>query len=189
MRAATGLSFADLSTKLTRMAVGLIVAHPLAYLGSVAKVHLRFWSAPIYWDVGELHPAFVQTVAKGLWKAERPLLVLLNVVFLVLAAREAIRLLRRRRQPPSDWQSRARRTAMAAVLVGSLPSAFLAYGENGRYAFPFFGLVVISVAVALGSTPPVVPPLSDENAVTISLVDDVPDEPATARSRRQARTS
>ena len=145
MEKVTGKSFAGVSRELTSMSLNVITHHPQDYLEIAVKSWVRSWDAPIYWQPSRLHPTVVRSVTKGLWHAERPLLITINGGFLLLSLAS---LTRRFRRNPSASR-RLAMTLMGVVLVMSLPQAFLANGENGRYLFPYYPMILVTLAVGV----------------------------------------
>ncbi len=140
MMRATGLSYGALSQKLTRMSVGLFVAHPLLYAQSVAKAWVSYWRAPIYWVPDRLHPAAVESILGVVWFGERLLLVGVNLLFLIIAAGYLYALAVGRR-----FDKALDLFLVLLVLAASVLQAMMEYGENGRYALPFQPLVMLVV--------------------------------------------
>ena len=140
MLRATGLSYPELSQELTRMSVGLFLAHPGLYAESVARAWVSFWRAPIYWLPDRLHPAAIGRVLEFLWFVERLLLVGINFLFLVISAVTMYALIVHRRVAHAFDLF-----VISIVLCASLFQALVEYGENGRYALPFQPLVMLIV--------------------------------------------
>jgi 4-amino-4-deoxy-L-arabinose transferase-like glycosyltransferase len=139
MQASLGLSLPELSQRLTRLSVRLILDHPLQYAQSVARAWLEFWAVRDYWEPTLITSPTARRVAQGLWSAEKPALRLLNLLFVLLGALIAGAVVRRKAVAPA--------TLLVLVIVGcgALFQALLESGENSRYAIPFQPLVIAFV--------------------------------------------
>jgi 4-amino-4-deoxy-L-arabinose transferase-like glycosyltransferase len=144
MLQATGLTYPELSSRLTHMSVGLFVDHPGLYLPGVARSWLLFWAmAKNNAATSRITSAPVAAGAESILKAERFPMMLLNALFLCAALYIAAQMMMY-----GQW----RRWGFAAIIItivlcGSVVQAMMEYGENARYAIPFQPLVLLSVAV------------------------------------------
>jgi hypothetical protein len=146
MERASGLDAAHLSGRLLSIALRVIASHPLAYMTASLKQWPRFWLPPNYADrfVGGEGSAMLRAI----WKLQRVLQLVVATGFLGLCLLE---LLRRARRAP-DVLSPAGALLAGAVLVGTIPACFLAYGETGRYGYVYYPIVL---AVCLTGLVPV----------------------------------
>jgi hypothetical protein len=136
MERASGLDAAHLSGRLLSIALRVIAAHPLAYVNTSLKQWPRFWLPPNYADrfVGGAGSA----VLRAIWKLQRLFQLVVAAGFLGLCLLE---LLRRVRRAP-DALGPASALLAGAVLVGTIPACFLAYGETGRYGYVYYPVVL-----------------------------------------------
>jgi 4-amino-4-deoxy-L-arabinose transferase-like glycosyltransferase len=144
MEATTGLSFSDLSSRLTAMSVDIFAAHPLLYFKSVARSWLLFWSA----SKSNSAAAHIQQswLAGGiamLLPLEKYPIILMNLCFFGIALSLAVRAVMRRGY--RNWGFDA--TIVAIVLCGSVVQALMEYGENARYAIPFQPMILLVAVV------------------------------------------
>jgi hypothetical protein len=140
---AAHLDAAHLSGRLQSIALSAIASHPVQYVGSSVKQWPRFWLPPNYPD--EFHGGAGSAVIHGVWNLQRVIQVLIAALFLALCLAEIISRLRR----SGSVLGTPGALLALAVLVGSLPPVFLAYGETGRYGYVYFPLV-LAVAFAAG---------------------------------------
>lgn len=145
MQRATGKGKVALSRELTSMSLAVIRDHPLAYAEITATLWPRSWDAPIYWQPDRLHPGIVRTLIKAGWDAERPLRILVNGAFLALCLSALTPRFRRYRESAG----RIAMALMGVVLVMSIPQALLANGENGRYLFPYYPMMLVALALGV----------------------------------------
>jgi 4-amino-4-deoxy-L-arabinose transferase-like glycosyltransferase len=144
MQQATGLTYPELSSRLTHMSVGLFIDHPGLYLPGVARSWLLFWAvAKNNAAIGRISSPQVAAGAETLLRAERYPMLLLNALFLCAALYVAVQTV-----IYGHW----RRWGFAAIIItivlcGSVVQALMEYGENARYAIPFQPLVLLTVAV------------------------------------------
>lgn len=146
MQEQTGLSYAELSKRLTKLSLTLFLHYPGHYLKSVATAAVDFWRVMNPWQLDALNP-WTAAVLQLIWKIERIILILFNGGFLLVAAQRVVRAWRRR-----DVRAPSLESVMIAIVVsGCIAQALTEYGENARYAIPFQPLVVYVVLSALRS--------------------------------------
>jgi len=140
---ATGQGLVPLSRQLTSMSLAVIEHHPTGYLKVTAKSLVRSWDAPIYWQPERIRPAVVRSALKATWTVERPLRVAINLAFLCLGLTALSRTFRRYPGAPVVV------ALMATVGVVWIVQALLANGENGRYLFPYYPMIIVSLATGI----------------------------------------
>jgi hypothetical protein len=145
LRAATGLSEAELSKVLTEMSVGLILRHPVLYLQSVANSWAVFWKVSNFWEVSQFRYPLLVPALETIWTAERLAVALANFLFLLLGLWWIALWLRRRL--PADQVHLL--LIWVIVLCGSVFQALLERGDNARYAVPFEPIIVYAVIVGI----------------------------------------
>jgi len=139
MERASHLDAAHLSGRLLSIGLGVIAHHPVQYVASSVKQWPRFWLPPNY------AYQFTGGAIRVVWKLERALIVLVNIVFVLLVAVDLARRASRRDgllSPPALILA-------GLVVLGLLPATFLAYGETGRYGYIYLPLV-LGVSFATG---------------------------------------
>ena len=144
MEAKTGLSYGDLSSRMTKLSMRLFAEHPLLYLASVSKAWLIFWKVTIYWIPEKIKYMHMANVIAIVWQPERYILLLANFLFLTASARQAYLLVFRKATAEP-----AVLLIGSVVLVASILQALMEYGENARYAIPFEPLVMLMVVTML----------------------------------------
>jgi len=140
MEAKTGLSYGDLSSKMTKLSIGLFAEHPLLYLASVSEAWIKFWKVTIHWIPEKLKYMNLVKVIAIVWQPERYILLLTNFLFLTASARQAYRLVSRKAAARPEVLLMG-----SVVLIASIIQALMEYGENARYSIPFQPLVMLMV--------------------------------------------
>lgn len=138
LRKKTGLSFPDLSKKLYDYSIATIKENPASYLKQVFVSWRDFWKTSSYW---EPQNSGVQQMSKPLLYIayiERVLLQLVKIIFVLLIPYNIAMGIRRKRIDPSLIIS-------IVVLCTSILQAFVTYGTNSRFSYPFEILILISV--------------------------------------------
>jgi hypothetical protein len=148
MQRRTGLSVAELSKELTRISVGLFVAHPVLYLRSVAEQWLGFWVVPNYWRPELFTNAQLRGLATTVWRLEQPILRVVNLLFLLICFPLLLAMLQ-----GSSASSSVKLFGTAALLVLST-SVVQALFESGntRYSIPTQTLVGSTVLFFLAKS-------------------------------------
>lgn len=142
MRRRTGLGYAQLSQRWTRLSLELIARHPGRYLASVATSWVALWKRPHFWRLERLRAPVLARGLAMLWRVVRPVAIAVNVAFLVVAAITLWGAARRRVRQPT-------RVFLVLVVLGaSLVQAMTELG-NPRYAVPVMPLVQLVVLDAL----------------------------------------
>jgi 4-amino-4-deoxy-L-arabinose transferase-like glycosyltransferase len=142
---ATGLSYAGLSRLLTDLSLTLIIQHPWLYLQSAAISWSIFWKVANFWDLDLIRmPALIPWLDL-IWQAERYLIIVVNIVFILMGLAWTWRWIKRRLTADEIplfliWM---------LVMGGAFFQAFLERGDNARYAVSFEVMVIWAVLVGL----------------------------------------
>ena len=141
MEKASGLSFYDLSRTLTRISIQLIREHPGLYLRNVIEGWWMFWRAPVYWQPDALRWGALVPILSGLILAQRVVLIVCNLLFLVtsLAAVGWKRVRVAWNLTPAWW------CILGTVWIASVLQTILDHGDNPRFLIPLQSLVVLWV--------------------------------------------
>jgi hypothetical protein len=133
LQRATGATYAQLSKRMGRISIELLMRHPGSYVRTAFYAWTRFWTRPIHWEVERF--GRWSRALRALWSLEFALGLGANAVFLGLCLRMAFDGLRRR--PTDPWLA-----VLAAVILGaSVAQALMETAGNGRYAIPLLPLV------------------------------------------------
>lgn len=126
----------QLTRDLTRMSLEMFARHPVLYAESVARAGVLFWTGvPGQRPYHFRGPVFASWMW-AIWHVEQPLLLALNVLFLISVALPIAKWIRGRRPPVFDL------CMMAIVVAASVVSSMLQYGENDRFYTPTYPLVL-----------------------------------------------
>jgi len=136
----TGLAFPDLSKRLYDYSIATIKENPGAYLKQVFVSWRDFWKTSLYWEPYSFGVDNVAQVVLYVCYAERILLQLIKILFVLLIPLNFVYAIRRKDISPAFAIS-------VIVLIASVLQAFMTYGTNSRYSFPFEMLMVISVVL------------------------------------------
>jgi hypothetical protein len=142
MQEVSGLTFYDLSRKLSSLSVGLIAAHPALFLRSVLQGWWMFWRAPVYWQADAFRLPFLAALTPAVVLLERALLVAANLIF-VIASLPALFI--KRLQQVKAWQRAFVLCLTGMVWIGSIVQSLLDHGDNPRFLVPMQSLVVLSL--------------------------------------------
>jgi hypothetical protein len=173
MQKVSGMTFFDLSRTLARISTQLIRAHPDLFLKNVLEGWWMFWRSPVYWQPQALHWQGLAAVVRVLVVAERVVLVLGNLLFVILSTVGALLALpvklpgffqkfgRPRRSRPGQAASQRVQSLFVSLrgaaralpqfawlLAGMIWSAsilqtLLDHGDNPRFLVPLQSLVVV----------------------------------------------
>lgn len=144
LREETGLSFPDLSTKLYDYSIATIKKNPLDYLKQVFISWRDFWKTSLYWEYDNVGVAYANNIILYICYAERILLQLIKILFVLLIPYNIIRAVRDRELSPPLIIS-------IVVLTASVLQALITYGTNSRFCFPFEILIVLSVVANIAT--------------------------------------
>jgi len=139
---ATGLTFAQLSRRLTEMSIDLFARYPSLYAQTAWQGWKRFWSPTLYWMPDQLIYSVTQAPLNQLWKLQELALHNASLLFLLLIPTGAVWL---RQRPGEEW------LAVAVISAASIGQAMTELGENARYAAPFQPLLLMVVIVWSGA--------------------------------------
>jgi hypothetical protein len=140
MQKVSGLTFYDLSRKLSSLSVWLIVRHPGLYLGNVLQGWWMFWRAPIYWQADAFRLPFLATITPYLVLVERGLLVAANLIFVVASLPS---LFIKRLLPAEAYRRVFLGCLVGTIWIGSIVQSLLDHGDNPRFLVPMQSLVVL----------------------------------------------
>lgn len=138
LREKTGLSFAGLSKELYDYSIATIANNPGEYLSQVFVSWIHFWKTSLYWEYDSFSVHHSNIILKTLCYAERIVFQIVKVLFVLLIPYNIVRYLRKRKYSPQFIIS-------AVVLTISLAQAFITFGTNSRFSFPFEGLIATSI--------------------------------------------
>ncbi len=134
----TGLSFPDLSKRLYDYSVETIKLNPAAYFKQAFVSWCDFWKTSFYWEPQRMGITTLEKPVSYFVYAERILLQLIKMLFVLLIPVNIWYLIRNRQLSPSLIIS-------VAVFTASVLQALVTYGTNSRFSFPFEILIVVSV--------------------------------------------
>jgi len=139
----TQLSEVELSRKLAEICKPLIKSHPKEYGIQVVKNWSLFWNAyPYYYDELIIYSNLFKIVHL-VWWAQKFILWLLYAFFLPLSVLAFIRSVK-------DWNIFTFENLLLAIIyAASILQALVTYGENSRFSFPLFPLVLIFLSIEL----------------------------------------
>ena len=144
IRKVTGLSIPEASRELQRMSMEMFAAHPVRYAISVAHAWVDFWTVPIFWNLEQVAPRWLQSPLAAVWWVEHKLLRAANFAFVVLVF---LAVVSRRARTRVKWDLDL--TAISAlILFSSIIQALADQGASSRYAVTIQALVVLVVMVA-----------------------------------------
>lgn len=144
LREETGLSFPALSAKLYDYSIATIKKNPLDYLKQVFISWRDFWKTSLYWEYDNVAVAHAKDVILYICYAERIVLQLIKILFVLLIPYSIIRAVRDRKLSPPLIIS-------IVVLTASVLQALITYGTNSRFSFPFEILIVLSVVANIAT--------------------------------------
>lgn len=138
LRKTTGLSFADLSHELYNYSITTIAKNPGDYLSQVFMSWTYFWKTSLYWELDSFSVPYSSAVLNVICYAERVVFQLVKLLFVLLMPYNIIWYLRKRKYSPQF-------IITLVVLTVSLAQAFVTFGTNSRFSFPFEALMLTSV--------------------------------------------
>ncbi len=140
LQARTGLSFPDLSKELYDYSIATIEKNPVAYLEQVFISWRDFWKTSFYWEPYSFALPYADKLVLYICYIERIILQLIKILFVLLIPFNILIGLRKKKLTPSAIVS-------VIVLTASLLQAFVTYGTNSRFSFPFEILIILSVVM------------------------------------------
>ena len=136
----SGLGFIPLSNLLAKISIQLILKHPFLYLRNVWTGWLWFWKVPVYWSSTSIPNPVLRSLLSALVTAERGLLFLFNIAFILGSLALAWKKIRQALQmSPLVWY------AVGVVWFTSIVQTLLDHGDNPRFSVPIQTLVVFVV--------------------------------------------
>ncbi len=138
LREKTGLSFPGLSAKLYDYSIATIKENPIDYLKQAFVSWCDFWKTSLYWEYGSVAVPHANDVILYVCYAERIVLQLIKILFVLIIPYNIIRTVREKNLSPPFVIS-------IVVLTASILQALITYGTNSRFSFPFELLIVLSV--------------------------------------------
>jgi len=139
----TQLSDVELSHKLAIICKPLIKSHPKEYGIQVVKNWSLFWNAyPYIYEELIIYPNLFKIIKLG-WKAQKIILWLLYALFLPLSLLTFIRSVKDRNVFTFE------NLLLAIIYAASILQAIVTYGENSRFSFPLFPLVLIFLSIEI----------------------------------------
>lgn len=139
----TNLSQKDLYFKLGDISKQVIKDNPLLYLKQAGKSWLLFWGnqSSFYWNIEKVNNVYFKQGTLLLWiYIQRYALIIFNILFLIFSLKKIILFFKNkmRTYDPDLF-------IVCIILSGSVAQALVAYGNNSRFCFPFFPLIVYFV--------------------------------------------
>lgn len=134
----TALSFPDLSNKLYKYSIATIKENPVDYMKQVLVSWRDFWKTSLYWEYDSFKVPHANTVLLYICYAERILLQLIKILFVLLIPFYIIGSIRKRKLSSQFIIS-------VTIFTASVLQALITYGTNSRFSFPFEVLMIISV--------------------------------------------
>lgn len=138
----TGLAFPDLSKRLYDYSIATIKKNPAAYLEQVFISWRDFWKTSLYWEYDSFAIPQANNILLYICYAERILLQLIKILFVLLIPYNIIQTIRKKKLSPQTIIS-------IVILSASILQALVTYGTNSRFSFPFEMLIVLSVLLNL----------------------------------------
>lgn len=138
----TGLSFPDLSNELYKYSITTIKENPVDYMKQVFVSWRDFWKTSLYWEYDSVAVPYANDILLYICYAERILLQLIKILFVLLIPFHIIGSIRKREL---SYQF----IIAVIIFTASVLQALITYGTNSRFSFPFEILMVISVILTL----------------------------------------
>ena len=136
----TGLSYSELSQKLTMMSLKLFIQNPVLYLKSVGNSFINYWGAGNVWDVKKISPGYIQSIFEYLWLPQKIILITINLMFIISLA--LLIVIKRKLYVVRDP---IMLVIFLVIVFSSILQALVESGENTRYKLPFQPLILIFV--------------------------------------------
>ncbi|MES2486364.1 MAG: glycosyltransferase family 39 protein [Bacteroidota bacterium] len=136
MQQKTGLNFTELSDELSRYGSVAIKQNPGAYLKQVLVSFSDFWLVTIQWSYDDFNFKYANKAFLLVFFIERAMLFLLKVLFVLLVPVHLFRYFKNRTITPAL-------IIVVVVMAASVLQAFVTFGTNSRYSYPFEFLMVI----------------------------------------------
>jgi len=136
----TGLSLPDLSHKLYEYSIATIKNNPGAYFKQICISWADFWKTSLYWEPYSFEIEEASGPLLYIAYAQRIVLQMVKILFVLLIPYNIISAWRRKKIKPTFVIS-------VVVLAASILQAFVTYGTNSRFSYPFEALIVLSVVL------------------------------------------
>jgi len=136
MQRATGQSYPELSKTVQRLSIQLLMSHPTAYAGQVARGFVDFWKGhglPSDW-------APFGTLTRPVWTISRAIGILVSAGFCIIVAMLMTAQLRLLRLPSLPWPCI---WLTLAVLCAGAAQAIVELGGAARFGVPTYPYVVV----------------------------------------------
>lgn len=143
----TGLSKQQLGAYLKELAVPLFKENKRDYAQQVGLSFVLFWGSRSHfvWNKEAMQPVFMQKAIVGISHyLQQPLHILLNLIFLLTSIFILWKALRNRLKNLGVLEF-----MVCLVLAAAAAQALVAYGDNSRFAYPFFGIIMVVVAYGI----------------------------------------
>ncbi|MDI6787836.1 MAG: glycosyltransferase family 39 protein [Planctomycetota bacterium] len=141
-----GISFPQLSVRLTKMSIEILKQYPALYIKSVARAWAKFWKPGIVWNRRLIAASSLGKTYRLIWKRENSILSVLNILFLISPLFLLFWLfLGRVKYNNVEFLL----LIISIVLCASIVQALLQDKENRRYAIPFEPLMIFVVLIIL----------------------------------------
>lgn len=137
----TGLSFTELSKKLTSMSFELFLQNPDLYLKSIIPSYINFWAAGNLWITQEIQPTFVRNIFEYFWIPQKIILITINIIFII-----SILVLFIKKKSIIIINNPILLFMVVTIISASLFQALVESLENVRYKLPFQPLILIFVS-------------------------------------------
>ena len=79
----TGLTFSELSKKLTAMSFQLFLNNPDLYFKSIVPSYINYWRVGILWVPENISPRFIKNIIEVIWAPQKIILGIINVIFII----------------------------------------------------------------------------------------------------------
>lgn len=139
---ATGLSYMELNSVLTELAIKLFREHPILYAKNVATSWVNFWKIPTSRYPDLIKFSWLRGLEKPLWWIQQRLLIGLEFIFLFSGLWYIYSIVVRRR-----LESEFCLLLITVVLLGALSVAMVQMGGSRRHSLPFQPLIPFVVVV------------------------------------------
>ncbi len=145
----TELTEVELSHRLSIISKDLFKKHPELYLKQVGISWLLFWSnkSSFYWNNTKVKNSYFRLGIIATWLyLQRYLLLIINVFFIIFSFKK-IYLFFKNKCTNYDVNL----FIICIVLSASLAQALVAFGNNSRFCYPYFALIVYFVMLNLNN--------------------------------------
>lgn len=134
----TGLSFPELSHKLSLYATETMADNPGGYAKQVFISWLAFWDTQIHWDYHNFALPYSNKALAGIWIIQRAVLLVFKYLFIIVMPYYVYLWFRNRKITPMV-------IIVCIILATSILQAIATYGNNSRFSYPFEFMMVAVV--------------------------------------------